>query len=65
MSKSSAPLARTDRVSAPAPVALHERMTIRGVEAAGTKTVTSTMYGRLRQNAASCEEFLALAGLRR
>lgn len=40
-------------------------MTMRGVEAAGTRTVTSRMYGRLRQNAASCDEFLALAGLRR
>lgn len=38
----------------------HQCMTIRGVHAAGTKTITSTMYGLLRQNAATREEFLAL-----
>lgn len=41
----------------------HQCMTIRGVQAAGTRTVTSTMYGLLRENVASREEFLALAGV--
>ena len=40
----------------------HQCMTIRGVQAVGTKTVTSTMYGLLRNNLASREEFLALVG---
>jgi GTP cyclohydrolase I len=43
----------------------HMCMTIRGVQAAGTKTVTSTMYGLLRDNEASRDEFLAVAGLRK
>lgn len=43
----------------------HQCMTIRGVEAAGSKTVTSTMYGLLRQNPASRQEFLELAGANR
>ncbi|HET7483659.1 MAG TPA: GTP cyclohydrolase I [Actinomycetota bacterium] len=43
----------------------HQCMTIRGVNAAGTKTVTSTMYGLLRKNVATREEFLALAGVSR
>lgn len=42
----------------------HQCMTIRGVGAAGSETVTSTMYGLLRTNAATREEFLALAGIR-
>jgi GTP cyclohydrolase I len=40
----------------------HQCMTIRGVQAHGTKTVTSTMYGLLRENVASREEFLRLSG---
>jgi GTP cyclohydrolase IA len=44
-------------------VAEHQCMTIRGVQAVGTKTVTSTMYGLLRDNPASRQEFLDLAGL--
>lgn len=40
----------------------HQCMTIRGVQAAGSTTVTSTMHGLLRTNAASREEFLALCG---
>ena len=40
----------------------HLCMTIRGVQAVGTKTVTSTMYGLLRSNPASREEFLSLVG---
>lgn len=39
-------------------------MTIRGVRATRSKTVTSTMYGLLRQNLATREGFLALAGIR-
>lgn len=42
----------------------HQCMTIRGVQATGSKTVTSTMYGLLRENLATREEFLALAGVR-
>ncbi|HEX2296425.1 MAG TPA: GTP cyclohydrolase I FolE [Actinomycetota bacterium] len=40
----------------------HQCMTIRGVQAAGSTTVTSTMHGLLRTNPASREEFLALCG---
>lgn len=42
----------------------HQCMTVRGVQATGSKTVTSTMYGLLRKNIATREEFLALAGIR-
>jgi GTP cyclohydrolase I len=38
-------------------------MTIRGVQAAGSRTVTSTLLGTLRENAASRQEFFALAGV--
>ena len=41
----------------------HECMTVRGVQAMGAKTVTSTMYGILRDNHASRAEFLSLAGI--
>ena len=44
-------------------VAEHQCMSIRGVQAVGTKTVTSTMYGLLRDNPASRQEFLNLAGI--
>ena len=44
-------------------VAEHQCMTIRGVQAVGTKTVTSTMYGLLRNKPASLQEFLNLAGI--
>jgi GTP cyclohydrolase I len=40
----------------------HQCMTIRGVQAAGSTTVTSTMHGLLRTNLATREEFLALCG---
>lgn len=40
----------------------HQCMTIRGVQAAGSTTVTSTMHGLLRTNPASREEFLTLCG---
>lgn len=39
----------------------HQCMTIRGVQAAGTKTVTSAMTGLLRDDAKTREEFLSLA----
>jgi GTP cyclohydrolase IA len=41
----------------------HQCMTVRGVKATGAKTVTSTMYGLLRDNHASRAEFLSLAGI--
>jgi GTP cyclohydrolase I len=40
----------------------HQCMTLRGVQSPGTKTMTSTMYGLLRDNPATRQEFLALAG---
>jgi GTP cyclohydrolase I len=40
----------------------HLCLTIRGVQAAGSKTVTSTMYGLLRDQVATRQEFLALIG---
>jgi GTP cyclohydrolase I len=43
----------------------HMCMTIRGVQAAGSKTVTSTMYGLLRERAATRQEFLSLIGASR
>jgi len=44
-------------------VAEHQCMTIRGVQATGAKTVTSSLYGLLRDNPASRQEFFHLAGL--
>jgi GTP cyclohydrolase IA len=41
----------------------HQCMTIRGVQASGTMTVTSTMYGLVRDNLATREEFLSLSGV--
>ena len=41
----------------------HQCMTIRGVQAPGTRTVTSTMYGLLRDDAAIRDEFLSLTGI--
>jgi GTP cyclohydrolase IA len=41
----------------------HQCMTVRGVQAMGAKTVTSTLYGLLRDNQASRAEFLSLAGI--
>lgn len=40
----------------------HSCMTIRGAQAAGSKTVTSTMYGLLRERVATRQEFLSLIG---
>src|SRR5256884_9465446 len=41
----------------------HTCMTVRGVQAVGSRTVTSTLLGTLRENAASRQEFFALAGV--
>jgi GTP cyclohydrolase I len=40
----------------------HSCMTMRGVRAVGSKTVTSTLLGALRDDARSRQEFLALTG---
>lgn len=42
----------------------HLCMTLRGVQATGSTTVTSTLLGTLRDDARSRGEFLALAGVR-
>ncbi|MGW2634993.1 GTP cyclohydrolase I FolE [Streptomyces chattanoogensis] len=41
----------------------HTCMTLRGVQATGSSTLTSTLLGTLRTDARSRSEFLALAGL--
>jgi GTP cyclohydrolase IA len=41
----------------------HSCMTLRGVQAAGSRTVTSAMHGVLRENPASRAEFFALTGV--
>jgi GTP cyclohydrolase IA len=41
----------------------HTCMTLRGVQAAGSTTVTSTLLGVLREDARSRQEFFALAGV--
>jgi GTP cyclohydrolase I len=40
----------------------HQCMTLRGVRAAGARTVTSALHGRLRTDPCSRQEFLALTG---
>ncbi|MEO7428748.1 MAG: GTP cyclohydrolase I [Acidimicrobiales bacterium] len=42
----------------------HLCMTIRGVQARGTRTITSSLHGLVRHDARTRAEFLALAGLR-
>jgi GTP cyclohydrolase IA len=42
----------------------HLCMTLRGARAAGTRTVTSTLHGRLRDDPRSRQEFLALTATR-
>jgi GTP cyclohydrolase I len=41
----------------------HTCMTLRGAEAVGSNTVTSTMLGALREDARSRQEFFALCGV--
>jgi GTP cyclohydrolase I len=41
----------------------HSCMTLRGVQAAGSSTVTSTLLGTLRSDARSRQEFFALTGV--
>jgi GTP cyclohydrolase IA len=41
----------------------HECMSLRGVRAHGTRTVTSALHGLLRDNPATRAEFFAIAGL--
>jgi GTP cyclohydrolase I len=43
----------------------HMCMTLRGVQAVGSRTVTSTLLGALREDARSRAEFLATAGIGR
>jgi GTP cyclohydrolase I len=43
----------------------HTCMTLRGVKATGSVTVTSAMHGLLREDGRSREEFFALAGIHR
>jgi GTP cyclohydrolase IA len=40
----------------------HLCMSVRGVRAAGARTVTSTLHGLLRTDSRSRQEFLALTG---
>jgi len=41
----------------------HQCMSLRGVRAAGSRTVTSSLHGVLRENLSSRQEFFALTGL--
>ncbi|MEV6285046.1 GTP cyclohydrolase I FolE [Kribbella sp. NPDC051770] len=41
----------------------HQCMSLRGVRATGSKTVTSAVHGTLRENPASRQEFFALTGI--
>ncbi|PKV99927.1 GTP cyclohydrolase I [Amycolatopsis echigonensis] len=43
----------------------HTCMTLRGVQATGSRTITSTLLGTLRQDPASRQEFLDLTGVHR
>jgi GTP cyclohydrolase I len=43
----------------------HTCMTLRGVQAVGSRTVTSTLLGTLREDPRSRGEFLALTGINR
>lgn len=44
-------------------IAEHSCMSLRGVQATGASTVTSTLFGRLRDDPRSRQEFLALSGI--
>ncbi len=41
----------------------HQCMSLRGVRAIGSRTVTSSLQGILRENPSSRQEFFALTGL--
>src|SRR5438874_694619 len=41
----------------------HQCMSLRGVRAAGSRTITSALHGGLRENPSSRQEFFALTGL--
>ncbi|TCC65827.1 GTP cyclohydrolase I FolE [Kribbella pittospori] len=41
----------------------HQCMSLRGVRATGSRTVTSSLHGTLRENPSSRQEFFALTGL--
>jgi GTP cyclohydrolase I len=41
----------------------HQCMSLRGVRATGTRTITSALHGLLREDARSRQEFFALAGI--
>jgi GTP cyclohydrolase IA len=41
----------------------HQCMSLRGVRAAGSRTITSSLHGTLRENPSSRQEFFALTGL--
>jgi GTP cyclohydrolase I len=41
----------------------HQCMSLRGVRAAGSRTVTSSLHGVLRDSPSSRQEFFALTGL--
>jgi GTP cyclohydrolase IA len=43
----------------------HLCMTLRGVQASGSRTVTSALHGLLREDSRSRTEFVALAGVQR
>jgi GTP cyclohydrolase I len=43
----------------------HLCMSLRGVRATGSRTVTSALHGVLREDARSRQEFFALAGVAR
>ncbi|MGH3909214.1 MAG: GTP cyclohydrolase I, partial [Pseudonocardiaceae bacterium] len=42
----------------------HTCMTLRGVQATGSSTITSTLLGTVREDPRSRQEFFALAGVR-
>jgi GTP cyclohydrolase I len=40
----------------------HQCMSLRGVRATGSRTITSALHGQLRDDVRSRQEFFALAG---
>jgi GTP cyclohydrolase I len=43
----------------------HQCMSVRGIRAHGSRTVTSAVHGLLRDNTATRQEFFALTGIQR